>query len=154
MDESTATPQIPGRLWYSGFHVGTRISWELMASINVSFWEAGGLRIHFYSLQIQYLGRFLGTIGQDPSVSQVQPLTWWHLSVVFFFYKIGVSSQSPETSTASFATYSGALHTWAKSRDHEIVRAQKKVSKGCCPLPTHLRNHVVWSHTFKCNMKS
>ena len=24
----------------------------------------------------------------------------------------------------------GPLHTWAKSRDHEIVRAQKKVSKG------------------------
>jgi hypothetical protein len=26
--------------------------------------------------------------------------------------------------------YSGPLHTRAKSRDHEIVRAQKKVSKG------------------------
>jgi hypothetical protein len=24
----------------------------------------------------------------------------------------------------------GPLHTWAKSRDHEIVRAQKKGSKG------------------------
>ena len=24
----------------------------------------------------------------------------------------------------------GPLHIWAKSRDHEIVRAQKKVSKG------------------------
>ena len=28
-------------------------------------------------------------------------------------------------------TYLGPLHTQAKSRDHEIVRAQKKVSKGC-----------------------
>jgi hypothetical protein len=27
----------------------------------------------------------------------------------------------------------GPLHTQAKSRDHEIVRAQKKVSKGHCP---------------------
>ena len=43
------------------------------------------------------------------------------------------------------------LHTWAKSRGHEIVRAQKKVSKG---HPTHLRNHVVWSQTLNCNVKS
>ena len=34
---------------------------------------------------------------------------------------------------------SGPL-TQAKSRDHEIVRAQKKVSKG---RPKHLQNHVV-----------
>jgi hypothetical protein len=27
----------------------------------------------------------------------------------------------------------GSLHTRAKSRDHENVRAQKKVSKGRCP---------------------
>ena len=27
------------------------------------------------------------------------------------------------------------LHTWAKSRDHEIVRAQKKVLKGCPTTP-------------------
>ena len=29
-----------------------------------------------------------------------------------------------------FELYLGPLHTQAKSRDHEIVRAQKKVSKG------------------------
>ena len=33
----------------------------------------------------------------------------------------------------------GPLHTPSKSHDHEIVRAQKKVFKGC------LQNHVVWS---------
>ena len=37
----------------------------------------------------------------------------------------------------------GPLHTRAKSRDHEILRAQKKVSKG---HPRHLPNQVVvWS---------
>ena len=30
-------------------------------------------------------------------------------------------------------TYSGPLHTRAKSRDHEIVRAPKQVSKGRRP---------------------
>ena len=29
----------------------------------------------------------------------------------------------------------GPLHTQAKSRDHEIVRAQKEVSKGCPNTP-------------------
>ena len=29
----------------------------------------------------------------------------------------------------------GPLHTWAKSRDHEILRAPKKVSKGCLKTP-------------------
>ena len=29
----------------------------------------------------------------------------------------------------------GPLHTRAKSRDHEIVRAQKKMSKGCPKAP-------------------
>ena len=43
------------------------------------------------------------------------------------------------------------LHTQAMSRDHEIVRAQKKVSKG---FPRHLQNHVVWSQTPKCSVKS
>jgi hypothetical protein len=33
----------------------------------------------------------------------------------------------------------GPLHTRAKNRDHEIVRAQKKVFKA---VPTHLQNHV------------
>ena len=42
------------------------------------------------------------------------------------------------------ATYLGPLHTRAKSRDHEIVRAQKKVPKGrpntppnSCSVVTH-----------------
>jgi hypothetical protein len=43
------------------------------------------------------------------------------------------------------------LHTRAKSRDHEIVRAQKTVSKG---HPTHLEHHVVWSRTLNCSVKS
>ena len=34
----------------------------------------------------------------------------------------------------------GPLHTQAKSRDHEIERAQKKVSEG---RPRHLQNHAV-----------
>ena len=44
----------------------------------------------------------------------------------------------------------GPLHTRAKSRGHGIARAQNKVSK----VPTHLRNHVVWSRTLKCSAKS
>jgi hypothetical protein len=41
----------------------------------------------------------------------------------------------------------GPLHTRAKSRDHEIVGAQKKVIKG-------RQNRVVWSRTLKCSVKS
>ena len=40
----------------------------------------------------------------------------------------------------------------AKCRDHEIVRAQKKVSKG--RPKTTSKNHVVWSQTLKCSVKS
>ena len=45
----------------------------------------------------------------------------------------------------------GPLHTRAKSRDHEIVRA-----KGKCPkaVPRHLQNHLVWSRILKCRVKS
>ena len=46
----------------------------------------------------------------------------------------------------------GPLHTPSKSRDHEIVRAQKK-----CPkvVPRHFQNHVMWSHALKyCSVKS
>jgi hypothetical protein len=45
----------------------------------------------------------------------------------------------------------GPLYTQAKSRDPEIVRAQRK-----CPkvVPTHLQNHVVWSRALKCSVKS
>ena len=35
--------------------------------------------------------------------------------------------------------------------DHEIVIAQMKVSKA---IPRHLQNHIVWSHTLKCSVKS
>jgi hypothetical protein len=37
----------------------------------------------------------------------------------------------------------GPLHTRAKSRDHEIVRAQKKVSKGCPKTPPRSCNVVM-----------
>ena len=43
----------------------------------------------------------------------------------------------------------GPPHTRVTSRDHKLVRAQKKVSKG--RPPTHLRDHVVWSQTLKCS---
>ena len=43
----------------------------------------------------------------------------------------------------------GALHTRAKSREHGIVRAQKKVSKG-----RPKADQTVWSPTLKCRVKS
>jgi hypothetical protein len=46
----------------------------------------------------------------------------------------------------------GPLHTRAKSRDHEIVRAQKQsVQKA---TPTHLQHHVMWSRILECSVKS
>ena len=45
----------------------------------------------------------------------------------------------------------GPLHTWAKSYEHEIVRAQKKVSKD---HPKTHPKHVAWSHALKCSVKS
>ena len=57
----------------------------------------------------------LGIIGQDLTVYKANWCIYWRLL--------------------------GPLHTRAKSRDHEIVRAQKKVSKG---RPSrHLQSHVV-----------
>jgi hypothetical protein len=44
----------------------------------------------------------------------------------------------------------GPLNTRAKSHDHEVVRAQKKVSKA---VPRHLQHHVVLSRTLKCSVK-
>ena len=45
----------------------------------------------------------------------------------------------------------GPLHTWAKNRDHEIVRAQKKVLK---VVLRHLQNHVMWSRILKYSVKA
>ena len=44
----------------------------------------------------------------------------------------------------------GPVHTQAKSRDHKIVRAQKKCPKA---VPRHFQNHVVWSRTLKFSVK-
>ena len=50
----------------------------------------------------------------------------------------------------------GHFPTRAKSRDREIVRAQKKVSEGRLNIRTKscLQNHVVWSRTLKSSVKS
>jgi hypothetical protein len=48
------------------------------------------------------------------------------------------------------ATQLGPLHTWAKSHDREIVRAQKKVSKGRPNTPPKLCNVVI---DLKCSVK-
>ena len=42
----------------------------------------------------------------------------------------------------------GPLHTRANNRDHEIVRARKKVSKG---RPKHLQDYIVWSRALICD---
>ena len=48
--------------------------------------------------------------------------------------------------------YSVPLHTRAKSRDHEIARAQKKMSKGC---PRHTSKIMqTWSRILECSVKS
>ena len=38
---------------------------------------------------------------------------------------------------------------WAKSRDHEIVRAKRKYPKA---VPRHFQNHVLWSRALKCSL--
>ena len=43
------------------------------------------------------------------------------------------------------------LHTRANSREHEIVRVQKKCQK---VNARHFQNHVVWSRALKCNENS
>ena len=45
----------------------------------------------------------------------------------------------------------GPLHKRVKSRDHEIVRAQKKIYKG---HPKTLSKSCRWSQTLKCSVKS
>ena len=45
----------------------------------------------------------------------------------------------------------GPFHVRAKSRDHEVVGIQKKVSKGRPKTPP---NYVVWSRFLKCSVKS
>ena len=56
-----------------------------------------------------------------------------------------------DKSKLSSETILGPLHTRIKSRDREIVRAQKKSVQRSSP--THLQNHVVWSRTLKCSVK-
>ena len=45
----------------------------------------------------------------------------------------------------------GPLHILVKSRDHEIVRTQNKLSKGRRKTPPNL---LVWSRALKCSAKS
>ena len=55
---------------------------------------------------------------------------------LFFWYKIGVHILMLWDSNKMEDL--GSLHTWAKSRDHGIVRAQKKVSKGRPNTPSKI----------------
>ena len=68
----------------------------------------------------------------------------WHLNetcmTVIFLLHLDVWRQNQ-----------GPLHTWTKSRDHEIVRAQKKVFKGRPNIPPELCSVVT---TLKCIVKS
>ena len=50
------------------------------------------------------------------------------------------------------STNQGPLHIRAKSRDHEILRAQKWECLKA--IPRHFQNHVVWSWILKCSVKS
>ena len=50
-------------------------------------------------------------------------------------------------------THLGPFHTRAKSHDHEIVRAQRKMSKGHFKRPPKSCT-IVWSWTLKCSVKS
>ena len=62
--------------------------------------------------------------------------------------KISIARQR-NTSIAAIGGFElGPLHTRAETCDHEIVRSQRK------SVPTHLQNHVVWSWTFRCTVKS
>jgi hypothetical protein len=72
--------------------------------------------------------------------------------IIYIFPFFNSSISTPNGGEACFWNL-GPLHTWAKSRDHEIVRAQKKVSKSC--PNTSLTSYsvvmdqfssVVWSH--------
>jgi hypothetical protein len=59
-----------------------------------------------------------------------------------------------EIEFAKIITILGPLHTRAKSRDLEIVRAQKKVSKGRPNTPPKSWCSVVMESTLKCSVKS
>jgi hypothetical protein len=65
------------------------------------------VRMIYESLQVSMLQKGL---GQDPT----KPYTLYHQLYIAW----------------NLQPHLGSLHTWAKSRDHEIVRAQKKVTKG------------------------
>ena len=65
--------------------------------------------------------------------------TCWHLLFIYskkyqIFacnFSVGIQGKAPIDDLPSHSkVYLGPLHTRAKSRDREIVRAQKKVSKG------------------------
>ena len=71
---------------------------------------------------------------------------WVGLKWALFFFRL-----SPLRLWCS-STQLGPLHTRAKSRDHEIVRAQKE-SVRRLSVPRHLRSHVVWSRILECGVK-
>ena len=51
------------------------------------------------------------------------------------FCSIPTTIKTTQVLAQSFTHIEGPLHTQAKSHDHEIVRAQKKMSKGCPKTP-------------------
>jgi hypothetical protein len=88
---------------------------------------------------------------------------WYIMRCIPIVAGMDSSSSSPSTlpdsCSFSFALSLlflwGPLHTRAKSRDHDIYCESPKESE--CPkatVPTHLWNHVVWSRTLKCSVKS
>ena len=62
-----------------------------------------------------------------------------------------VHSGSSNNVTIKDLSTLGPLGTQTNSHDHEIVRAQKKCTK---PVSWHFQNHILWTRTLKCGVKS
>ncbi len=73
-------------------------------------------------------------IGGTYFLYQVVELGWFFFGWVWGDFSVRNWGSSPSSQVTKFY-HLGPLHTRAKSRDHEIVGAQKKVSKGCPNTP-------------------
>ena len=89
---------------------------------------------------------------------------WWTIGINFWNIKKKWTTLSYIDVRCLFTTFYACLHehednegdlgsldTRAKSRDHVIVRDQKKCPKA---VPRRFQNHVVWSWPLKCSVKS
>jgi hypothetical protein len=137
--------------------IGTIVVYEELLIMHASFYSLGStITPSYYNNKFQFLqlacrvistcttailesisphnlivsGRFWGINRSRSQCFRNQPVPCWHLLVVFLLYWFEACSMDSSKRFGNFPRVLGPLSTWAKTRDHEIVRAEEKVVNG------------------------